>query len=174
MKDIWRIGLSVGLAIIAAHSTAEAQTQPAAGAASQPRAATARTGGGAMTSSPAGSVNRRTTAATYNRLTSSYRRGSAESAPRSTPAAADTGPYADDDPFRPYSAQARQSASAVSPTRLSEGPPPPPQVAPPSRYNYYANMRSGQYYNANVPQVRHHTCLPSRDRVLSRGPGYGR
>ena len=159
MMGSWRIGLYVGLAISEARPERTPRHQPAAGIADRPRA----------TATPATAATRRSTATSSNRLTSTSRRSTAYTA-RSTPAAYGPGTYAEDDPLRPYSAQARQSAAAISPTRLSEGPPPPPRMAPPARYDYYANMHSGQHPNANVPQVRRH-CTPSRGGVMAGSLG---
>ncbi len=99
------------------------------------------------------------------RMTYTSRRSTAYAAPRCARGTG-RGPTPRIDRLRPYSEQARQSAAAISPTRLSEGPPPPPRTAPPARYDYYANMHSGQHPNANVPQTRRH-CTPAA-AVLSR------
>jgi hypothetical protein len=172
MMTSWRIGLCVGLAILGGRTVADAQTQPAAGAAARPRA-TATRAGSSVAATPAAAATRRSTAASFNRLTSTSYRGSAYPAPRGMPPGVGPGAYAEDDPLRPYSAQARQSAAAISPTRLSVGPPPPPRMAPPARYDYYPNMHTGQHTNANVAQTRRH-CTPSRGGVLAGSLGRGR
>ena len=171
MMRSWRIGLYIGLAILGGRTGADAQTQPAAGTAARPRATATRDGSSA-TPTPATAATRRSTGASSGRLTSTSRRSTAYATPRGTPAGYGYGPgtYGEDDPLRPYSAQARQSAAAISPTRLSEAPPPPPRTAPPARYDYYANMHSGQHPNANVPQTRRH-CTPSRGGVLAGSLG---
>lgn len=163
-----RIGLYAGLAILGSWTVAEAQTRSHTGA---PPASGASRPGASVSARPAAAL-RVTTGASYSRLTSTARRTSASS-PSGAAARAGTGGYAENDPFRPYSAQARQSASAVSSTRVSEGPPMPPRVEPRAQYNYYPGMRVGQAPNANVPQMRRH-CTPSRGGVLSGSLGGGR
>jgi hypothetical protein len=194
MMRSWRIGLYLGLAILGDRTVADAQPQPTSGVAARPRATAIRAGIPAPASRPGTSASvasamsgatsgmppvtpamppaRRSTASSFNRLTSTSRRGAASSAPRETPAGIDSRNHAEGDPFRAYSAQARQSAAAISPTRLSEAPP-PPQVAPPARYDYYRNIRSGQHLNANLAQTRRH-CTPSRGGVMAGSLGGGR
>jgi len=168
MMTTWRIGLCVGLAILGGRTVADAQTQLAVGAADRQWATASRAGSSAAVT-PATAAARRSTAASYNRLTSTSRRSYAYSEPRGAGAGIGPGMYAAEDPLRPYSAQARKSAAMSSPTRLSEAPPPPPRVAPPARYDYYPNMRSGQHPNANRPH-----CTPSRGGVLAGSVGRGR
>lgn len=102
----------------------------------------------------------------YSRAATTSGRGSAYASSRS----AGAGMYAENDPLRPYSAQARQSAETISSTRLQQAPPPPPRVQPQVRHNYYPGMQNGLHPNGNVPQARHH-CIPSRGGVLSGSLG---
>jgi hypothetical protein len=175
MMRSWRISLYFGLAILGGRTGADAQAQPAAGTANRPRAAATqdRSSATAATATPATAAARRSSGASSGRVAYSSRRGTAYASTRGAPAGNGPGAYAEDDPLRPYSAQARQAAAAISPTRLSEGPPPPPRTAPPARYDYYANMHSGQHPNANVPQTRRH-CTPSRGGVLAGSLGGAR
>lgn len=152
-----RIGLYAVAAILGSWTAAGAQTTG-----DRPAPIGARPGARSATTA------RGTAGASYNRLTSTSRRRSAYASPSGAIGEAGAGGSAANDPFRPYSAQARQSAA--SPTRVSEGPPPPPRVEPQDRYNYYPGMRGGRSPNANVPQTRRH-CTPSRASVMSGSLG---
>lgn len=74
--------------------------------------------------------------------------------------------YRADDPLRPFSAEARRRASAVSSTRVTEAPAPPPEIRPQIRHNYYPRMRAGSFPNSNIPRIRSH-CIPSRSSVIT-------
>jgi hypothetical protein len=158
MKKTWRIGLYVGLAIFGGWTVADAQTQPGVGTGNRSTLSATRDG--------ASAAARRSAGSSYNRVMSTSRRSSAYPAPRGTAAGFGPATSAENDPFRPYSAQARQTAAMISPTRLSEAPPSPPRVEPQARYDYYPGLRGGQ-------QIRRH-CTPSRGGVLAGSVGRGR
>jgi hypothetical protein len=151
MNAIRRTGLYGALAILGAWSTAGAQ------------APAARTGAPAA---------RRPYDSAYHRVTSTSPRGYAYATSRAAAAGMSSSAYLEQDPLRPFSAQARQAADAISPTRHSEAPP-PPRVQPQARYNYYPGMRGGQHPNGNLAPPHHH-CTPSRGGVLSGSLGGGR
>ncbi len=170
MRRSRRIGLFAALAILGseplASAQAPAQSQPAPG--SRPASIAAR-----PASPLPSSAARRPVNPSYQRLTSTTRRASAYARPPQATGGAGSGAYAANDPFRPYSTQARRSAAAISPTRVSEAPPPPPQPGPLARYDYYPGIRIGQHPNATAAQVRHH-CTPSRGGVMAGSLGRGR
>ena len=145
MTRATRIGLYAGLALLVSGSVAEAQTA------------------GGWT---AGTTASRPSASYYSRTATTAGRGYASAPSR----AAGAGMSAGNDPLRPYSAQARQSAEAVSATRLSQSPPPPPRVQPQARHNYFPGAQNGLHRNGNVPQLRPH-CVPTRASVLGGSLG---
>lgn len=161
-----RIGLTVvGLVILGSSTVAEAQTQPGPGAGGWPGSNSTRAAYSAGTT-PAAAATRHPASSSYNRVTTNTRRRSAYSSSRGATAGYGAGMSAEDDPFRPYSAQARRSAGAISPTRPTEAPPPPPREEPPAQHDYYPSLRGTRYPNANVPQMRRH-CTPSRGSVMA-------
>ena len=133
-----RIGLFAGLTLLGSWSVAEAQT---------------------VATRAASSAGRRPSASSSYRTATTTGRASAYDPSR----AAGAGMPSENDPLRPYSAQARQSAEVISATRLSQATPPPPRVQPQVRHNYYPGMRPGQV-------TRHH-CTPSRAGVLAGSLG---
>ena len=160
MATSWRIGLLIGLAVLGGRTAAVAQEQAGTGPANGSAAAAApsamsgrmaavaqaqpdtRPVDGSAPATAAMAAARRPADPSFNRVTSTRR----------VPA---SGAMVQEDPLRPYSAQAREakSRSVIGSTR----PQPSPAAVQPQTVqsrNYYPGMRVSQHPNANVPQVR--------------------
>ena len=154
MRTSARIGLVFsGLALLGLSGEAEAQGGPGGvGTSDASRSAYAT-----RRAETSGTAARRSSAARGERP-SPYTRGTVGTSPGRA--------HAEDDPLRPFSEQARRRSSAISPTRVTEAPAPPPEPRPQVRRNYYPGMRAGAHPNANIPRIRSH-CIPSRSSVIS-------
>ncbi|MHB1557448.1 MAG: hypothetical protein ACYC61_08210 [Isosphaeraceae bacterium] len=198
MTMSWRLGLLIGLMILASRTPVLGQSSAVTGdagrgtsppVATSPGARSAAATTRSMTPVPSRSTAtavaaaRRRSDPSFNRVVTQGR-ASAYSASAARYAAAGAGPgasasgpangYEANDPLRPYSLRAREAQSRAS---LGSTRTPPPQMIVPQRtappHNYYPTMRGSQHVNANVPQTRHR-CTPSRGSVMAGGYGRGR
>jgi hypothetical protein len=174
MATSWRIGLLIGLAVLGGRTAAVAQEQAGTGpvdgsapaAAAAPSEMSGRTAAVAQEQAGTGPVDG---SAPATAATAAARRPADPSFDRvtSTRRVPASGAMVQQDPLRPYSAQAREakSRSAIGSTRTQ---PPPAAVQPQTvqSRNYYPGMRVGQHPNANVPQVR-------RQQGMGVGTGMG-
>lgn len=170
MRTSPRIGLSLfGLAMLGIVGVAEAQTQPGPGAGGWPGSNSTRAAYSSGRAYSSGTAARRSSATAGERVTTARRRPTSYA--RGAVAGYGSGGYAEDDPFRPYSAQARREVAAVSPTRVTEAPS-SPQARPQPHYNYFPGMRAGQHINGNRPRMHAH-CTPNRGSVIGATMGRG-